>query len=558
MTVDENGETALRFTLRANDVLGEAGVRFSASMAPADKNAPVVRTQTLSVRPPSPRVRTEKTKALTASDEIAVSRDLYPYEAQSTLSVSGISTLAIRSVMSRLETYPYGCTEQLISRALPHAALFGMPELRQQILRNPNARPDEMVKQSNSAINQAINAIRRSYSYDGVSLWPGGESNDFVTAYAADFLLTLQEYGGAAPEGLTRNLLDSLENIVSRSPANLYDGRVKLYGAWILLRDGRIMTQAVERLEQWYKDNANGWENDLASVLMADSFAMLRLGKRSQTRLPATFSPATGDTMLSSTVARSLHAMVVTRNFKDRRGEIREAELLEGAFNTKATTADMAMTARALLAMTKDSSPIPADIMLTCTEYSPGFTADAAKAELLGKSLLALEAPGCRRYQAELPQTNTATWHAHVMADGFDRSPLPESASGLVLQRRYLDAKGQPVSSAKLGDVLTVELVVQTEKGSANNVALVDLLPGCFEPVLEKKTPANPVPGLIRYERREDRGIFFVNLTTEPRTFTYRVRAATKGKFILPSAAASAMYEPAVGARAGGGSISVQ
>ena len=121
-----------------------------------------------------------------------------------------------------------------------------------------------------------------------------------------------------------------------------------------------------------------------------------------------------------------------------------------------------------------------------------------------------------------------------------------------------VDAKGQPVSSAKLGDVLTVELVVQTEKGSANNVALVDLLPGCFEPVLEKKTPANPVPGLIRYERREDRGIFFVNLTTEPRTFTYRVRAATKGKFILPSAAASAMYEPAVGARAGGGSISVQ
>jgi uncharacterized protein YfaS (alpha-2-macroglobulin family) len=246
------------------------------------------------------------------------------------------------------------------------------------------------------------------------------------------------------------------------------------------------------------------------------------------------------------------------RNFKERRGKIQTADLLDRAFNTNATTVDMAMTARALLAMAEASAPVPADMKLTCAEYIPGFTAAAAQAELLGKSLLTLEAPGCRRYHVELPQNNTATWHAHAMTDGFDRTPLPEAANGLTLQRRYLNGKGQAVSTAKLGDVLTVELIARAEKGAITNVALVDLLPGGFEPVLEKKAPAAPVPGLIRYERREDRGIFFVDLTTEPRAFTYRVRAATKGRFTLPAAAASAMYEPETGARAGGGSITVE
>ncbi|MDR2695636.1 MAG: alpha-2-macroglobulin family protein, partial [Deltaproteobacteria bacterium] len=559
LAVDENGEAALRFRMRANASLGEARVRFSAVMDKADKNTPVLRTQTLSVRPPSPRVRTEEKKSLTASGDILVARDPYPYGAQGSLSVAGVSTLALRSLMARLGVYPYGCTEQLISSALPYAALLGVPELREQVVRSPNAAPGDMEKRGSQAISRAVEAIRRGFvSGEGISLWPGGQADDFVTAYAADFLLTLRENGAAAPEGLTVNVLNILERIAMRSPANLYDGRIKLYGAWVLLRDGRIMTQAVERVEQWYKDNTKGWENDIASVMMADSFAMLRLGRRAQGRLPAAFSPGTGDAVLSSAVARALHATVVMRNFRERREEIQAADLLDRAFNTNATTVEMAMTARALLAMAEAAAPVPADMRLSCMEYASGFSAASAQAELLGKSLLTLEAPGCRRYRVELPPSTQATWHAHAMTDAFDRTPPPEASSGLTLQRRYLDGKGQAVSSARLGDVLTVELTARAEKGAISNVALVDLLPGGFEPVLEKKAPATPVPGLIRYERREDRGIFFVNLTTQQRTFTYRVRAATKGRFTLPTAAASAMYEPETGARTGGGFITVE
>jgi uncharacterized protein YfaS (alpha-2-macroglobulin family) len=387
-------------------------------------------------------------------------------------------------------------------------------------------------------------------------MWSGGQTDDFVTAYAADFLLTLREHGGSAPDGLTVNVFNALERIAMRSPATIHDGRIKLYGAWVLLRDGRIMTQAVERIEQWYRENVHGWEKDVASVLMADCFAMLRLGRRA--RLPAMFSSSTGDTMFSHTVARALHATVIMRNFKERREAIQMEALLDRAFSTNATTTDMAMTARALLAMGEASPLASAGIQLACVEYGPGFTAAPAQAEVLGKTLLTLEAPGCRRYLVELPENTTATWHAHVVTDAFDRTPLPEAANGIELQRRYLDATGQAVPSAKLGDVLTVELIVRAAKGEIHNVVLVDLLPGGFESILEKTAAEAPVPGLIRYERREERGIFFVNLTTEPRTFTYRVRAATKGRFTLPAAAAFAMYEPETNGRTGGDAIDVE
>ena len=105
--------------------------------------------------------------------------------------------------------------------------------------------------------------------------------------------------------------------------------------------------------------------------------------------------------------------------------------------------------------------------------------------------------------------------------------------------------------------MITVELAVQASN-EISNVVLVDLLPGGFEPVLEKSDQSQPQDGLARYERREDRGIFFIDLNGEPQTFTYKVRAASRGRFVLPTAAAEAMYNPAINARTGGGNVAVE
>ena len=390
--------------------------------------------------------------------------------------------------------------------------------------------------------------------YEGVSLWPGGGTSDFVTAYAADFLLTLRDSGTVTPEGLAQNLLDTLEALVGRSPTDMADARIKLYAAWILQRDGRIMTQDLERLEQWLKDNEKGWENDIAAAFLADSFDMLRLRRRAEQRMPATINRC-DDTFMSNGAAKALHALMVVRHFPEKKKQLRMADLLDSAFSTNATTVDMGLGARTLLAM-GDAAALKADsLRLTCQQYAQGFSPVETKAAPLGGALV-LDAPGCTRYQVEVPQGEPLL-SLLTTTEGFDRAPMSDAANGISLQRRYLDSRGEAITTAKLGDVITVELAVQASS-EISNVVLVDLLPGGFEPVLEKNGQSQPQDGLVRYERREDRGIFFIDLNGDRQTFTYKVRAASRGRFVLPTAAAEAMYNPAVNARTGGGNVSVE
>lgn len=80
---------------------------------------------------------------------------------------------------------------------------------------------------------------------------------------------------------------------------------------------------------------------------------------------------------------------------------------------------------------------------------------------------------------------------------------MSDAASGITLQRRYLDSKGEAVTTAKLGDVITVELAVQASS-EISNVVLVDLLPGGFEPVLKNDQSQPPGwPDSLRTPRRQ-------------------------------------------------------
>lgn len=122
-----------------------------------------------------PRLRTESVTPLRGPTSVDVQRNLYPFEAQGQASVGAMPVLALRSLLARLNTYPYGCTEQLISRAMPYAALLGSPEARHEVLRNPNLSPEAMLKRGNKVISAALSAIMGNFTqYEGVSLWPGG------------------------------------------------------------------------------------------------------------------------------------------------------------------------------------------------------------------------------------------------------------------------------------------------------------------------------------------------------------------------------------------------
>ena len=561
LDIPENEERAVPFAVKVGETLGAQDFIFKAKLASDAKE--VVRTQSISIRPAEPKMRTERAISLgrlaagkTDQAELESTRVLYPYEASTTLSVAAAPILSLRSILERLDAYPYGCTEQKISRAFPYVFLWDRPKLRDTVLSNA-ARPlNQQLKVGEKNISEAILAIRAALQYDGVSLWPGSnDANLFVTAYAADFLLSMREHGLGCPDDLIDRLFQILEDRLTSEPNSLEDGRYKIYACWILQRDGRIMTSTLRNLENWFSQHIRNWERDVVTSLLADSYATLRLNRRAQELLVPQDVLVTTDPLFSSGMARSLHALIVLESF----GGVRKAGSLisgiqDAVLRPSATTVDLAMGARVLAALATNSANIDQSLKIDCINYNQDFMGPQVTTTIEGMS--SISAPGCQRFRlkGELDPDLTVL----LTEDGFDRAPQDKPQKGnLELRKQLLNVQGAKATAAELGEVLTCQICARSLGKSVNNVVIQDLVAGGLEPILEK-TPLEQGEGFLRYERREDRGLFFVDLVPEERCFTYRLRAATKGQFVLPATQAEGMYQPELNGRSTSSTLEIR
>ena len=147
--------------------------------------------------------------------------------------------------------------------------------------------------------------------------------------------------------------------------------------------------------------------------------------------------------------------------------------------------------------------------------------------------------------------------------------------------REFVDSAGKPVTSIMVGDEVTVRLKFRAlGRSFVPSVALIDLMPGGFEPVLEPVAApaadgaapaagaASTLPGLAggrstwqihHADVREDRVVFYGNVSGDFSELSYRIKATNSGRFVVPPAYAESMYERGVQARsAGGQSITVE
>ncbi|MBQ7617989.1 MAG: hypothetical protein IJS50_03865, partial [Desulfovibrio sp.] len=539
LLVAENTEEVVSLPIKVGDSLGAASLFISATMADGKT---FKRSQSLSIRPASPLLTTErvvplKDVPLEGSNYVLESnRELYVEQAKTTLGVASTEVLALRALLAKLDHYPYGCTEQLISRAMPYVVLWDQPKLRDLVLANPTRSLKEQLELGEKTMQEALLAIRQCSSYEGVSFWPLGPSSNLLTAYAADFLLSMKEHGLNPPADLFEQLFERLENVVTQTPKDVEDGREKIYAAWVLQRDGRIMTTVLTNLENWFSKNTKGWEKDVLSSLLSDSFATLRLRKRASERLPRGLVQVTNDPLFSTAVARSLHALILLKaeELEGLEGEVRSA-IFDAALSPNANTMDLAMSSRALAEMAKAQRGSLKEVSAHCTEYASGF-AETEKT-VQGSELFLLEAPGCRRFAVKAAQSQGLA--LLLDEEGFDKKPKARDQK-LELKKTLLVGE-EKVKQVKLGQVVTAKICARSLGKSVDNVVLLDLVAGGLEPIIDFERVSS---GSEQHsERREDRMLFFVNLTPEESCYSYKLRATTKGTFVVPGAAAEAMYQ---------------
>lgn len=555
ITVEAGKEHVFPFRVEVRDAPGGANIGFSLS----GEGVEARRSASLSVRPASPLRGSLVLGTASSSVSLSTGRELYPYGARGSASVSALPIPALRALVRYLDSCPYSCTEQLISRAMPCALLLQRPAIF------ADGRPqDEAVRLMRERLDEALRAVEASLSWRGVSLWPGGEPDLLVTACAADFLLTMREAGAELPGGLLSDVFNALEKAVDRAPSSLEEGRTQAYALWVLTREGRITTQALEALLRRLEEDFPAWRQDVTSTLVAGAWAVMRMKDEAQRfvemyRRPGPEFRGEGLDALSSL---SLRASVLARHFPDRLEDLR-GELSEELFDAAGggyVTLSAALAVRALLDMER-AAPVPEGVSLVCTAMQPGFDDVGFQAQNVG-NMLTLSAPGCSSYALSLPEMGQ-TLYVEVSDEGFDRRPPAEALSeGMEVTRRYLDAEGNVVTAVRLGDVITAQVTARAYGGTVENAAIVDLLPGGFEMELSSlpaaETSAASGDGTVIADRREDRMIFFTPLGTEPSSFSYRLRAVNRGSFVLPPVQAEAMHDAGVRAHSSAGRIIVE
>lgn len=537
--VPAQAESIVPLSMKAGDTLGNVTVRFSAN----DGKTTYRRESSLAVRPASGLRSTVMAGTVRQSTSIDVPRSVYTLQAASTASLSAAPLPLVRALAGYTYQYPYACTEQSISRAFPIALLQQYPDML------PKAKEREEV------LAAALASIQASLGYSGVSLWADGTADPLLTVYAADFLLTLREAGLGVADGMVQQVCDAVERGCTLREPSLAEARRCAYGIWVLTREGRVTTQLIENVMENLAD-VRGWQQDVTAVLLAASQSLMHM---STVQSFGRISYSAGDDWFSPFALQALHTSLLARHFPDRlaaqgRTDMMDAALMAVQGNNYATFS-AAQAVRALLSMNSAAVDKVSTARLLCADGE----GQSAVQSLANGAVLTLNIPVCRKYSIEGAQGQPLYWH--IATTGFDRKPPQKAvAQGIEVQRTYMNAAGEPVSTVKQGDEITVRIVARAQSAEQSNCVISDLLPGGFEMVLARNNSEKEAKpqGLTRIDRREDRMVLFADLSADEMVYTYRIRAVNRGQFTVPAVQAEAMYNQNIYAHGAAGSILVQ
>src|SRR5690606_1890412 len=146
------------------------------------------------------------------------------------LSVGPSTALDAAAILKALVRYPFGCTEQITSRALPLLYVNDLAASAQLAL---DTDADQRIR---DAIDRLL---ARQGSNGSFGLWSVGGDEPWLDAYVTDFLTRARERGFVVPDVAFKLALDRLRNFVATAPEHGKDGgRDLAYALYVRARNG--------------------------------------------------------------------------------------------------------------------------------------------------------------------------------------------------------------------------------------------------------------------------------------------------------------------------------
>ncbi|HLH51693.1 MAG TPA: alpha-2-macroglobulin [Roseiarcus sp.] len=475
--------------------------------------------------------------------------DFVPGTGAVSVAVSPFGALDAPAVLQALDRYPYGCSEQLVSRAMPLLYYNRLASIE-----NLGIDPD-VDKRIKDTIDRVM---ARQDSNGAFGLWQAGAADDdmWLDAFVSDFLTRARERGFDVPKQGFDQALERLRNeVANTADPSAESGQPLAYALYVLARNGRPVIGDLRYLADTKLD---AFKTPLATAQIAAALAMLgdrtRAGKVFAASLQSLRDerddgysrPDYGSKLRDGAGAL---ALLAEANLKG--GEVADdalvkvSEVVEQARAQRTYTSTQENTWMVLAAEAlADRAPAHQFVVDGQTKTGSvyrkwkGFALDAKPSTIVNSS----QSPA----------------QIVITTSGVPVVPEPAASSGYDIERTFYKLDGSKFDASRVtqNDRFVVVLKVTEAEAKYARLLVVDRLPagleidnpnlvdgGDVEAFSWLKKDADPA----HTEYRDDRFVAALDRNTDQSAFfnlAYVVRAVAPGKYVYPPATAEDMYRP--------------
>jgi alpha-2-macroglobulin len=516
------------------------------------------RSYALSVRPATQILARRTVKPIAKGESVTLSTDMFtdlvPGTGSVALSVGLSPALDAAALLAALDRYPFGCSEQITSRALPLLYVNDLARSAQLAL---DTAVDQRIRESIDRL------LARQGSNGSFGLWSAGGDDIWLDAYVTDFLTRARERAFAVPDIAFKLALDRLRNFVASAADPSKDGGRNLaYALYVLARNGAA---PVGDLRYFADTKLDDIATPIAKAQIAAALAMLGDKVRAERVFAAALASIAPQPVLDygrvdyGSVLRDAAALVTLASEGGASAPVitHAVQRVEAArdLTPYISTQEQAWMVLAARALAKDAQRISLDVN---GEKTQGALNRNLRASDLTQPL-------------KVTNTGEGALQAVITVSGAPLVPEPAAEKGFKLERRYYTLAGKPVdaSKARQNDRFVVVLKITEPKPIFARVIVADYLPAGFEidnPRLVSSGDTGTLSWIedaqepVNAEFRDDRfSAAFERKADNPSVFAvaYVVRVVSPGRYVHPQAFVEDMYRPDRYGRTGTGTVEV-
>jgi uncharacterized protein YfaS (alpha-2-macroglobulin family) len=528
-------------------------------------NVEVARTFAFDAHAPATDVRRTTVQKLAAQNgKITISKDVFgdllPERASVTVSVGAATGIDVPYLLSALDRYPYGCAEQITSRALP---LLYLNTVAAAVGVTGEAQSKERIANAIAAL------FDMQDSTGGFGLWAPGNADMWLTAYVTDFLTRAKEQGYTVPDEPFTRALDRLQNSVAYASDFEEGGEEIAYALYVLARNSRA---PIGDLRYYADTRISRFGSPLAKAQIGAALALYGDSERAERTFAAAATdfeteiepgarPDYGSDLRDGAAVLTLIAETGAARSTSRlmAEHVASSRLGRSSMSTQ-EQAWMLLAARALMQEGKTV------VFVVNGKRQEGAVMRKLTPADLAAGDLVIENVG----ETEAEATVTVT--------GESTLPEPAAANGFAIERQFYTLDGTLVDPLEKdakplaqNDRLVVVLQASEAEAQGGRFLIVDRLPAGLEIENPRLVESGATTGLAwlpqtvapeHTEFRDDRFVAAFNVQAgsgAPATLTvaYVVRAVSPGRYIAPAATVEDMYQPDRHARSPAGTLEI-